>query len=160
MMEDIYDTKFNSAYTSLSTCRVLQDKCPSVWAANEFVDEFNCVEKLETLPKTTVNSGGLRVVDGNSTGCRNLHASMAYVRPEIHCERLSFIPMEDSNGKTKCSESNDFFQEDFFSEKDLAHFQRTALENGLDSESLFRGHKLWNLLLCSNRGKRLSERRE
>lgn len=134
----VYENSQSLAMSS-SVCSVHEFACPQEYAYNGYTDVLDCVEKMESLPFTTTNTAGINTVDSNSTGCRQLHSSMAAVSPEIHCPHLSFVPMEDTNGKTKCSVSSDFAFEDYFSQEDFVLFQRTAQMNQIDHKTFLNG---------------------
>jgi hypothetical protein len=133
----IYTEYTNSTAMADSACRVMEDVCPEVWVVNGFTSQGDCIRQMDSLPVATMNIHGYNTVDGNSTGCRHLHASLAVPAPEVHCPHLSYIPMEDQNGKVKCSESNDFRQEDFFSPSDINLFERAALDFTVNASAMF-----------------------
>lgn len=127
----------SSTVLSSTTCLIMSKFCPDVLSANNFTDELECSQKMESsLPLATVNTAGLSVVDGNSTACRHLHSSLALSQPELHCPHLSLAPMEDIKGQTKCSKSNNFSLEDSFSFEDFTLFRQVAQSAGLPSENI------------------------
>lgn len=123
----------NSSIVSTRVCNVMESHCPSVFAANGFDRLDDCVIAMESLPLVTKNDAGLTVVDGNSTGCRHLHASLAVTFPETHCPHVSFFPMEDPAGATKCHKSSNYAFEDDFTVDDFSLFDHVASRAGLDS---------------------------
>ena len=131
---DAEDSVLNATGLAVGSCGVMASSCPRVAVANEFQGVSDCIAQMESLPLMTVNEPGLRVVDGNSTICRSLHGSLAALNPEAHCEHISFKPLEDSDGKVKCSISDDLDQKDFFSDKDFRQFQSVAELNDLDPD--------------------------
>lgn len=133
----LYTDLINTTALTDGICRVMEFVCPEVYAANAFSSHGECMERMESLPVSTKNKHGLDTVDGNSTGCRHMHASLALQSPAIHCPHLSFTPMEDKDGKVECSASNDFSQEDFFSRSDFNLFERVAVEADVNTSTLF-----------------------
>lgn len=133
----LYIDYANSTSLVNGTCRVMEDVCPEVYKANGFSDQGDCIKRMDSLPVATKNSRGLYTVEGNSSGCRHLHASLAVRSPETHCAHLSFTPMDDPDGKVKCSVSEDLSNEDFFSPLDMHLFQAVALETGMNASSSF-----------------------
>lgn len=136
-MTAIYTEYANSTALAGGTCQVMEKVCPEVYRANGFSGQDDCIKHMDSLPVATKNSHGLYTVEGNSSGCRHLHASLAVRSPEIHCAHLSFTPMEDKDGEVKCSESNDFSHAEFFSPLDLHRFQTVALEAGMNASASF-----------------------
>lgn len=126
----------NATILADSTCDVMVASCPEVMDANGYSNHADCVNELKKLPLASENSRGLLAVDGNTTGCRNLHASLAEQNPAVHCPHLSFKPFIDPRGDTKCSKSADLSQADYFAEKDFNLFRQTAYDTGLDPLTL------------------------
>jgi len=88
-------------------CSVKSDDC--------YTKEENCVQNLAALP---ITEGSHNHVDGNSQGCRFLHAMMATFNVK-HCAHLAFNPMFDTDGKIKCQESLGLLRSDLFDESDI-----------------------------------------
>lgn len=88
-------------------CSVMSDDCS--------MQEENCVQKLAALP---IAEGSDVYFDGNSQGCRIVHAVLAQVN-EKHCAHLAFEPTADTDGKIKCQESLGYLRTDFFEESDI-----------------------------------------
>ena len=82
-------------------------------------------------------------IDGNSHGCRSFHAHYASLN-SFHCPHISFVPMEDGNGKTKCQTSEGLQATDFFTETDLANFDTFMQENS-DRVNYPDGYKMIDL---------------
>lgn len=153
---NIIEDELKASATSSAACTVLASTCPYEFAVNNFANALDCTERMDgLLPGSTVSDVGLTTVDGNSTGCRHLHAALAAVRPETHCPHLSLIPMEDLDGKVKCNESANYDLRDFFSTEDFTLFRRTAEKGGLPSDSLETG--FLRRINATNRGTPLSE---
>ena len=131
----------SGAKQALDVCRIMDTHCPNVTAANGFTSIEDCVSKLVTLPKATINAHGIATVDGNSVGCRTLHASLV-VKDDKHCPHLSYIPMVDRDGKYKCQlqGENNMTPSAIFSEEDLSLFEHNGISSGLgkDQVKLFR----------------------
>lgn len=135
--DNLYMNDLNPVVLSAATCHVHQSFCPTEFALNKYSDTLNCIEMMDSLPTISKNEAGLHTVDGNSTGCRNLHSTMAVLSPEKHCAHLSFAPMKDPSGKVKCSMSSHYALEDFFTHGDFLFFEQTAEASGLNSTILY-----------------------
>mmetsp|Transcript_9372 Transcript_9372/g.14550 ORF Transcript_9372/g.14550 Transcript_9372/m.14550 type:complete len:110 (+) Transcript_9372:589-918(+) len=87
----------------------------------------DCVEKLNELPVAQGDS----YVDGNSYGCRALHATFAATNPEAHCPHISFEPLPDLDDKIKCQGSGQVLAiESLFEQEDLDFFDEVLIKNG------------------------------
>jgi hypothetical protein len=125
--------QFNSTSVAIDTCEVLETICPATFEYNNFESREECVSQMTTLPTITANERGLATVDGNSTGCRALHSSLAQRSPSVHCPHISFSPQNDTSGKVKCSgEGKNTAPEEYFTKEDFALFTRTAGAFGLN----------------------------
>ena len=90
-----------------------------------------CVNKLsKSMPITTNGT----YVDGNSQGCRALHAVFAETNPTAHCAHIKFQDAEDPSGRVKCSESEGVTVDDLFSDSDFAVYNLTCTQNDIDPE--------------------------
>lgn len=145
----LYTDLINATALADGTCRVMEFVCPEVYSTNAFSSHGDCMERMDSLPISTKNKHGLDTIDGNSTGCRHMHASLAVQSPEMNCPHLSYIPMEDKDGKVECNESNDFSQEDFFSRSDFNLFERVAIEADVNASTLFEPLLESNLTECT-----------
>merc|ERR1712100_510477 len=76
----------------------MQQNCPDTWKLNGLGSRAECVELLESLDYT---DGELGHIDGNTQGCRLLHATFAAENKD-HCPHLSFVPQKDKHGRIKC----------------------------------------------------------
>ena len=141
-MEPLFGTTLGTDRTHQMVCTVMKDSCPEVWSANQdFLatavttqtarvaggdDEAMgaCISHLASLPAVTDEV----YIDGNSHGCRAFHAYYASVN-NVHCPHVSFIPMEDEDGKIKCQNSEGVLQTDYFTEDDIAKFDAFMQEN-------------------------------
>jgi hypothetical protein len=86
-----------------------------------------CQERLGDLPVFTDGDK----IDGNSIGCRILHAVFASENND-HCPHISFEPMEDVNGFIKCQNSKLIDVNDLFTEEEIDAFHRHAEDKGVD----------------------------
>merc|ERR1711862_86748 len=107
-------------------CDVMQESCPDTWALNGFGSRAECVNMLESLPYT---QGDLAYFDGNSSGCRNMHAVFAASNTD-HCAHLSFVPQADPNGKVKCQNSSSTSPENSLT-KQTWHCMRSSRQIGV-----------------------------
>ena len=116
-------------------CETMASSCPETFKFNNFTSRQECANLMETLPLATTNVNGLATIDGNSTGCRNLHAALASINVD-HCPHISYHPQEDKKGRIKCSSEyqNNFSLNDFWDDGDFALFEHTASVFGLDPE--------------------------
>jgi len=117
-----FDVLFNSDNTRNFVCSTMSDPCnlpPST--------KGRCMKALKSLP-TLVSA----YADGNSQGCRALHAVFAASNPENHCPHLSFTPMLDLNNEIKCQESSNISPDDLFDDADFEVFNAFAIEQGID----------------------------
>ena len=137
-MTNVFASKANAVSMAASSCRTHEAFCPMEYAANAYRDRLDCIEKLHSLSVTTINTHELSVVDGNSSGCRFLHSTLAALRPEVHCPHVSCIPIKDIHNETKCSKSNDYAQEGFFSEDDFFLFEQAARAAGLNATTYYK----------------------
>jgi len=121
-------------------CQEMQDQCPEVYQANNFGSFDNCTSIMAMKPSATVNERGLATIDGDSLGCRNIHASMARQDPSGHCPHLSVVPMPDANNFFKCQKEGEFnlLPSDFFDESDLTMFEFMATSVGMDKTDQYR----------------------
>ncbi|KAL3906011.1 MAG: hypothetical protein SGILL_009449, partial [Bacillariaceae sp.] len=85
---------------------------------NVGVTTDTCLQELEALP---ITEGEGSYFDGNSFGCRALHAVFASTN-NVRCPRISFVPQEDPNGKIKCQKSSNTSVYDFFDQQDIDDF--------------------------------------
>jgi len=108
----------NSDATRQYVCSVMNGSCG--------LQAEECETTLAALPLTTDG-----YVDGNSQGCRALHAVLATANLD-HCAHLSFKPKEDPNGKIKCQESKGVLPQELFDSEDFASYEEFEVEVGID----------------------------
>jgi len=103
-------------------CGVMSDSCG-------FDVDTNgpCQARLGDLPIFTDGDK----VDGNSIGCRSLHAVFAAENPK-HCAHISFEPMEDPLCRIKCQESALIDVMDLYNTADISSFRQFAEDKGID----------------------------
>ena len=113
-------------------CEIMRDSCAPIWEMNfEEADRTipNCVQEMAKLDPAdsatfnAVNLGGY--IDGNSSGCRILHSAFAEKNPS-HCPHISFMPVADQDGVTKCQDettANRVSPEDLFGTANLLFFE-------------------------------------
>lgn len=112
-------------------CKLMENKCGDIYKYNNLTQQ-TCQEKWDALP---INEEGA-LIDGNSKGCRIVHASMAALN-EKHCPHISFLPVEDDDGKVKCQESGMRSPMDVFTQWELDKIREAAAEHGLPRDTMF-----------------------
>jgi len=119
---------FNTDKIKRFVCDVIQNTCG-------YYQVPDCVEALNRLPVAQ----GEQFVDGNSYGCRVLHAAFAFTNPERHCPHVSFLPIPDMDGNVICQgEGGKNDPNDFFDEDDFQYYRRVAKRKGFDPEQGFK----------------------
>ena len=129
-LELIFGNLLNSENTRSWICGLLRGTC------SPYVDkeqQGNCENRLAALPTT---QGDSKDIDGNSQGCRDLHAVLASINPQNHCPHISLSPLADPSGQIKCQDSSrmNIRPSDLFSEADFAAFDEFAIANGFDPQ--------------------------
>lgn len=119
----LFGTFFDSTNTRDFICGVMEGPCATYITA-----PADCSAVLEALPNA---DEGARV-DGNSQGCRALHAVFAETNPSSHCPHISFTPEEDPSGSIKCQEAGSTLPEDLFDDADLDLWTEFAIQEGID----------------------------
>lgn len=128
-LEEFTGVITNTDQTRDFICTTMRDNCADIWELNDLSSIDECTTKLQALPATEDNAD----FSGNTQGCRVLHAAFAATNP-MHCPHISFLPVEDDNGKIKCQESAYRPVEEMFDEDDLEVFDTRRNELGLDNE--------------------------
>ena len=121
----IFDVLLNSPNTRKFVCDVMNGPCANVLNATS-----DCAEQLLALPST---EGQQYFVDGNSQGCRALHADFAAENPD-HCAHLSFTPLQDPQGNVKCQGTKGTLPSSLFTESELQTFKDFTESEGIDPE--------------------------
>lgn len=129
--DDFLRVYFNVALNSDATRRYV---CEQVMAGPcqsqlNVTNATACEETLKALPTA---DGANNYIDGNSQGCRNLHAAFAATNPTQHCAHLSFPPRADPNGNIKCQTSSATPPTSLFTESDFAAYRQEAEKYGID----------------------------
>lgn len=112
-------------------CNWMEKSCEEVYNFNNLTQQ-SCRQEWDALP---ISEEGFRI-DGNSKGCRIVHAAMAALNKK-HCPHISFLPIEDINGKVKCQTSGMRGPLDVFTQWELDKFRETAAEHGLPRDTMF-----------------------
>ena len=121
----------DSSKVASNVCMALEDHCHTVWNNNNLTSQQDCIDQFLALPMVT----GDNYADGDSQACRQIH-SMFVEENQNHCPHVSFVPMEDVNGKIKCQESGNVLPEDLFTEEELEFIKMTGMEDFGFDESL------------------------
>jgi len=83
--------------------------------AEQGLTKQKCLKRLSNLP---LAEGEYHSVDGNSQGCRYLHAVFAQTNPS-HCAHVSLIPAKDPKGNSKCQTSAGLSPDEFFTQTEI-----------------------------------------
>jgi len=144
---DLFDTDATAEYV----CNVLEINCAdNMMFKDRDLRDMSNIEELRNLKRRKQNSclkrfeklpayeGKLNYIDGNSKGCRMLHAELAKAN-DMHCPHVTFEKEPDTNGKVKCSKSKKNQYHDLFQDWQLDFFRLAAIAlYGLDPDSLLR----------------------
>jgi hypothetical protein len=128
-----FDVALNADPTRRYICEeVIAGPCSSY--LNSSIDTTNstvCESTLQALPTA---EGTMYHIDGNSQGCRALHATFAVTNPIQHCAHVSFTPLQDPNGSIKCQNSTFTPPSSLFEESELEAFRTFARQNDIDPD--------------------------
>jgi hypothetical protein len=117
----------NSDNTRRYICeQVIAGSCSGILNATA-----ECEATLLALPSV---EGEFNYIDGNSQGCRALHAAFAFTNPVNHCAHLSFTPLADPRGRFKCQTSQKTPPSDLFTDADFSFYKQFARRHGIDPE--------------------------
>ena len=132
-------------FSTLATQSMAEFVCDTVLAqpncaAQLGATEKDCVQRMLDLSLASENL----YVDGDTFGCRILHAAFAKDNP-THCAHVSVDPFDtDPNGQLRCSESLQLNHADFFSEAEIKELVEFGQVRGkcarLHAEKLIRSH--------------------
>lgn len=103
---------------------VLNDVCVDVLGNQT----QNCENELLSLPIVDADT----YVDGNTLGCRALHAAFARTNPVNHCPHVALTPTSDPNGDFKCQVSEQISVDSLHDEFGLQFFEEFAASVGMD----------------------------
>ncbi|GAX26791.1 hypothetical protein FisN_9Lh056 [Fistulifera solaris] len=95
--------------------------------ASQLDPPTDCAAQLSALDQAGTNGR----VDGNSVGCRILHAVLAEFR-SVHCPHISFEPLADFQNQIKCQTEGSLTVLDLFTAEDLEAYDEYAIARGLD----------------------------
>lgn len=109
---------------------VLNGVCTGVLGATA-----NCDTRLGSLDVVEPTSFA---VDGNSLGCRALHAAFAFTNPTNHCPHVSLDSFADPKGRELCQDSADIDVVDLFSNDDIEYIRDYTTRRGLDADIGYR----------------------
>ncbi len=104
-------------------CNLMESNCQQTFDLNNLTSS-TCKTTYDSLP---IDVDGY--LDGNTKGCRILHAAFASVN-ENHCPHLSFTPEKDYLGHVKCQESQGRVASDLFSPFELDKIDEQGYEAG------------------------------
>ena len=105
--------------------------------AEQGLTKRGCLKHLSNLPLAEDEN---RYVNGNSQGCRYLHAVFALTNP-FHCAHVSLIPAKDPKGNYICHWSADLSPDELFTQTDIDGLYAlcgTQTSLGLDQDTCFR----------------------
>lgn len=126
----VFNEMLGSANTISFVCDVMAGPCASLLTDH---NSATCAADLTALPGA---EGDDLYIDGNSRGCRVLHAALASTNPEGHCAHVSLSTTDlDPNNENKCSVSAQTTVSSLFSGKDLDYFREFASKQGVDPDS-------------------------
>jgi hypothetical protein len=119
-----FDDLLNSNKTRDYVCSLYTDTCSGFVSA---VD--NCAETMAALPTT---EGALEKIDGNTQGCRAVHAGAVEADPENYCPHISFNQTVDT-GKIFCQNSSrsDYTPGSLFDDADFDAYSVFAKKAGV-----------------------------
>jgi len=121
-LEFSFTTLVNTSQVNDLICNTMTEKC------GFDVDSTGpCQEQLNSLPSLT----DVSYADGNSKGCRTLHATMAIENP-YHCAHISFDEMPDPSGRIKCQNSELVDPMDLFDIDSVDAFRAFYQAQGID----------------------------
>lgn len=103
-------------------CNSLQYYCDEEWQSNAFSSQESCKKDFLELD---ISEGDALWVDGNTRGCRMVHATYA-ISNSNHCPHISLAPIEDHKGKIKCQTSAGMKVTDEFTDAQLSFFKDSA----------------------------------
>lgn len=129
----IFNEVLNGPNTRRFICETMAGPCSSTFkdSVNSSISSMStCESHLQAMPAT---DGAEEHFDGNSTGCRSLHAAFAWKNTD-HCAHLSFEPMEDPYGKIKCQTSANISPKTIFTESEFQIWRKFSQKHGIDPD--------------------------
>lgn len=122
-----FEVGLDSDNTRSYVCDVMDsEKCDAI------VDSTgDCEGALASLPTL---EGPSNHFDGNSQGCRVLHAAFASTNPDPnqHCPHISFAKIPDARDRFKCQDTSSTPPSDLFTDNDFASYRAFSEKNGID----------------------------
>ena len=126
-LEIFFEHFLDSDNTRAYICSVIEGPCRD-YNLIDNSSSLSCESQLASLNATTFSFRA----DGRSQACRALHSVFASTNSK-HCPHISFLPMEDNNGKVKCQPGGTLMQpEDLFTKNDFEIYAQWAIEKGFD----------------------------
>lgn len=117
-----FGTVLNSDKTRRFVCGVLSSEGCNASASlegNQVTSMEECQSRLGSLPTA---QGSESYFDGNSQGCRVLHAVFASHNPKQHCPHIGFVPQADPTGIVKCQTSQEIRVDTLFTPMEVEAF--------------------------------------
>jgi hypothetical protein len=127
----VFSTFFDDDRIRDDVCNFMEVGCNEVYQLNNLTQE-ECYTKWDALPMSEEGW-----VDGNSKGCRIVHAELAFTDKK-HCPHLSFVPMEDQDGNIKCQNSAMRTASDIFTQWEIDKIREAAAEHGLPPDTIYK----------------------
>jgi len=103
-------------------CNILLNECADFLPGEG--KRRGCEKQLLSLPVS--DEGTLNYLDGDSQGCRMIHASLAK-RDRLHCPHITFAAEPDVHGDIKCAKSKGMLPTDLFAQWQLDLFEMSAI---------------------------------
>jgi hypothetical protein len=122
---DFFFGKLDSPKVNKFICDIMEDSC-----GFKIHSTRACKKRLERLPVLQGDS----YIDGDSQGCRVLHAVLAEGNPDLHCAHINFKDLPDPNGNIKCSVSAGIDPDDLFDEGDFGFYNDLCDSYDIDPE--------------------------
>lgn len=94
-------------------------------------ETMHCKERLLSLPLT---EGPYYGIDGDSLGCRALHAAFAVTNPTGHCAHVALDATEDDQGRIKCQVAKNIDPRSKMSDQHWVFFKEQMENFGIDPD--------------------------
>lgn len=133
LLAQLFGTALNTNEVGAYVCGVMENSCNSTFVANNLTTSPDaCPTKFSSLDPV----GPDGYLDGNTKGCRILHAAFAESN-DAHCAHISFIPELDPKGQIKCQTGDGLELSDLFTPQELDDIVAAGVQFGLDPETLY-----------------------
>lgn len=139
--DDNYITRanvfFHEEYLKFIFGEVLAGPRTHEFVCTQILDEAcndlrsDCISELSSLP--TVGTIAAEF-DGNTQGCRAMHATFAANNPGTHCAHVSLTEKVDPNGKVLCQKSENIAVSSLFTKASLDIFEEFQKDNEVDPD--------------------------